>query len=342
MNEAHEIKLSETERVIWLCPRGEIVDSKGTRLDLDADVDAPEEGKLTWATAVQSLRDFIAGYHAPFLLEHTGDGLTNGEIVRVAALTEEEQVSAGIPAEKVKGEALFAVADLHPVLAAAYDDRRLTRTSPHIVMGYLDDAGTTWPLAVLELSAVSKPRQTSRHITTNHLRGVQLSESTPRITMPTSQEVEMGDMETRMAALEEAIATLMGDYESRMAEPDEEAKMGEDKPDSELSELAQQVAELTRENAQIKAKAKVDAVLSERIVPADKVELLKSLALGDDATFAGVVSMLPKAERITAPAAGIGSAPQGSLVERAKALAAEKGIKFSEALSTIGKQGVTL
>lgn len=342
------MQLSETERVIWLCPRGEIVGSGGTRLNLDAETDAPEDGELTWATAVQSLRDFIAGYHAPVLFEHESDGMTYGEVRRVVALTAEQQADAGIPEERIKGDAVFGVVELHAVLADAYDDGRLTRTSPHFVMGYLDDEGTEWPLAMLELSAVSKPRQTRRHITTDHLRGVQLSESTPRITMSAFQEDKVDEaMEKRLAALEEAIATLMGDYESRMAEPDEEEEMGDEKPESELSELAQQVAELTRENAQIKAKAKVDAVLAERIVPADKVEVLKALALGDDATFRGVVEMLPKANRRTAPVGGVSASlsevtPKTPL-ERAQALMAEReGLKLSEALKEVGRQEVAL
>ncbi|NRA58103.1 MAG: hypothetical protein HRU13_08350, partial [Phycisphaerales bacterium] len=181
MNEAHEIKLSDTERVIWLCPRGEIVGSNGTRLGLDGNADEHTEGDLTWDTAMDSLSRFVAGYHPPILFEHDSDGFTRGEVVRVVPMTEEEQAAAGIPADKIKGEAAFGVANFHPSMAQAYDEGLLTRTSPHFVMGYVDDEGTEWPLAMLELSAVSKPRQTRRHITTNHLRGVQLSESTPRI-----------------------------------------------------------------------------------------------------------------------------------------------------------------
>lgn len=330
--------LSENERIFWLCPRGEIVAGDGTRLGLDGESDRWDEGSLTWETALSSLNEFVAGYHPPIIFEHKVDGFTYGEVVRVVGLTEEEQLARGIPAERIKGEAAFAVANLHPLLADAYDDGRLTRTSPHLAMGYLDSAGKRWPLAVLELSAVSKPRQTSRHITTNHLRGVMLSESSPRITMSASEEGKVDEaMEKRLAALEETAAKMAAFMEKYMEgdggeddDPPQAQAAEEDPPQAQASEpataqlsepdartqvlltelsasneaLTKKVEQLENERNRAEAAHAVDAAYAERHLAAEKRDRYIEIYLSDKAAFEEIVAAAPKANRITRPVVG--------------------------------------
>jgi len=143
--------LSDDERPFWLFPFGEIVASSGVRLHLDADKDAPEEGKLTRATALQSLRDWVAHYRPPMLREHERDGRAHGEIVRVIEVTQAQAAEWGV---EQRGDAVWGVARLRGQMLADYDDGLLRTTSPHLAMSYTDDEGTVWPLAMLELSAV--------------------------------------------------------------------------------------------------------------------------------------------------------------------------------------------
>lgn len=367
MSGAHTIQLSESDRVVWLCPRGSIVDSSGVSVDLDASVDAPKEGKLTWLTFISTLNDFLGGYAAPILREHKSDGMTYGSVPRVVPLTADEQRAAGIPDEQVKGEAAFAVCDLGPELLEAYDAGRLTRTSPHFVLEWTDDEGTTWPIAMLELSAVSKPRQTRRHVTADFLRGVRLSESAPRITMSSIEEDGMDEkMETRLAALEESVSAITPMMERMSAfmekymeaeKPEVEATEGGDDDNEEGSqmsessaviELSERVKELEREKAETEANAKVEIALRERQIQPEQREPLKSLALFDGDLFDKVVAGYPKANRITSPAGGVGvqlgeTGEPKTALERARALQKENpDMKLSEALKQVGRKEVTL
>lgn len=345
--------LSDDERPFWLFPFGEIVASSGVRLHLDADKDAPEEGKLTRATALQSLRDWVAHYRPPMLREHERDGRAHGEIVRVIEVTQAQAAEWGV---EQRGDAVWGVARLRGQMLADYDDGLLRTTSPHLAMSYTDDEGTVWPLAMLELSAVSDPRQKGRQVTTDRLSGVRLSESEPRITITQTHEVQMGEeYEARLASCESKLADIeeaMGEMKSMLgqlmegaSEEEESEEMADGNPEEEMSDkpraeqaiiaklaqenaaLAERVKAVEQERAQERASALVEAAYSERTLdPAKRGEYME-LALKDSALFELAISAAPKHTRKVGSTVGTGVVAKGApgSAERFEELMAEHG-----------------
>ena len=347
--------LSDDERPFWLFPFGEIVASSGVRLHLDADKDAPEEGKLTRATALQSLRDWVAHYRPPMLREHERDGRAHGEIVRVIEVTQAQAAEWGV---EQRGDAVWGVARLRGQMLADYDDGLLRTTSPHLAMSYTDDEGTVWPLAMLELSAVSDPRQKGRQVTTDRLSGVRLSESSPRITITLSNEENMGEeYEARLASCESKLAEIdesLGEMKSMLGQlmegesKEESEEMADGNPDEEMSEkpnapraeqaiiaklaqenaaLAERVKAVEQERAQERANALVEAAYSERTLDPAKRDEYLGLALKDSSLFELAISAAPKHTRKVGSTVGTGVVAKGApgSAERFEELMAEHG-----------------
>lgn len=335
--------LSEDERPFWIFPRGQIVAGSGVTLDLDASEDAPVEGRLTWATAVQSVQDWIAHYRPPVLREHERNGESYGEIVRVVEVTQAQAAEWGVAQ---RGDALWGVARLHAQMRDAYDDGRVRTTSPHLAMPYTDDEGTAWPLAMLELSAVSDPRQKGRQVTTDNLSGVRLSESSPRITITRTHEAKMGEeYEARLASCEVALAEIreqLAAFADQMGQlmdagaaqvGDSEAEEMTDPRDATVAKLASELdavraahAELLEERATERAALAVDAALSERRLDENKRDHYIQIAKTNQALFAEIVAVAPeRPKRKIGSRVGTALSEGGSMEDRLEALASEHG-----------------
>lgn len=353
--------LSEDERPFWLFPFGRIVAGSGVTLDLDASEDEPSEGRLTRATALKSIQDWIAHYRPPILREHERNGEAYGEIVRVVEVTQKQAAEWGV---EQRGDAVWGVARLHPTMRDAYDDGRLRTTSPHLAMGYVDDEGTQWPLVMHELSAVSDPRQKGRQVTTDVLSGVRLSESSPRITITRTHEAKMGEeYEARLASCEAAlgeiqdkladIADKMGqlmeaeseDESEEMAEGADEEMSEDDPRDATIAKLAADLdamkaahAKLQEERATERATIAVDAALSERALDESKRDHYIKIAKSDHALFAEIVAVAPeRPKRKIGSSVGTPLSEGGSMEERLEALAAEHG-SYAAAYDILAKE----
>lgn len=349
--------LSDDERPFWLFPFGEIVAGSGVKLDLDADEDEPSEGRLTRATALKSMQEWISHYRPPILREHERNGESYGEIVRVVEVTEEQAREWDV---EQRGDAVWGVARLHPTMRDAYDDGRLRTTSPHLAMSYTDDEGTLWPLAMLELSAVSDPRQKGRQVTTDRLSGVRLSESSPRITITQTHEAKMGEeYEARLASCEAALVEIkeqLADVADKMGQlmegESESEEMADDKPDKEMSEgktdeqmsegddprdaiierLSNDLAKMQDERATERAELRVDAALAERQLDPSRRDHYVEIAKSNQALFDEIVAVAP--ER---PQRKVGSSVGTGVTGKSAPGSVERFLELKEELGSASK-----
>jgi len=294
-------------RTFWLFPLGKIHASSSV-IDLDASEDDPAAGKLTRETALRSAREWLDTYQPPVLVEHRRDGMVLGRVVKLACKSREDLAEQGLIASE---DAVLASLELDDEVAEHYDRGRIEYCSPGLSLGYTDDQGKVWPLAITEVSLTGDPRMKTRQPRASTLRDIQLSES--RLTGPhyrvvalsgggdnrnreevipmyenpdKDQKMADGEESPDLAAMMAELARRLDDLEARMSADDDAEEMADGKgPEEEMSDktVAVQLSERDRKIDALEAKlATVEAERAHEKAVAHVEAALSDRAIGPE------------------------------------------------------------
>lgn len=237
----------DNERVLWALPKGQITDADGNVWDLDAAEYDPDRRSVPWSDVVKLVPKWTAAHNFPILFEHRVNGLVDGTAKRAVVMTREEAAEQGI--DQPTDEAVYIVAALADATLAEYDAGRLPYQSPRIRLGYVDDDGEHWKIALPEVSFTANPRVKMKH--SRNLTEARFSEGEymAEDTAPAAMTID-----DRVSALEQTVADLASAVAAMTATPEvkevEEVEMA-CKPetamsdDSEVAQLRAEVARLT-------------------------------------------------------------------------------------------------
>lgn len=229
----------DNERVLWALPKGQITDADGHVWDLDAPAYDPSTRSVPWSDVVSLVPKWTAAHNFPILFEHRVNGLVDGTAKRAVVMTREEAAGHGI--DQPTDEAIYIVAALNDDTLADYDAGRLPYQSPRIRLGYVDDDGEHWRIALPEVSFTANPRVKMKH--SRNLTEARFNDGgeMPEDTAPAMT------IDDRVAALEQTVADLASTVAALTAKPEEvEEVEGVEVPMSDDSEIAQLRAEVSR------------------------------------------------------------------------------------------------
>lgn len=321
----YSIALSDApRRLIWALPRGRVmVRERGPVWDLDADTTDPASLRWRWDDAVASLRDWLAEYRPPVIVEHGSDGPTRdpetgiplafGHVVGAHVVTQADAAEYDVD---LKSDAIFLEIEATERLAELLDARAVPYTSPGLRADYTDDEGQHWPLIVKELTLTLDPRQKRRqptHAETAPLSALLSEGYTMQDETPT-EAPDLAEMVKALSALAERLTAVESKI-AEMAEPDggSEGEPAEDSADmsesGEVAALRQRVAELEAAAARAKSTAAVDALLSEREIAESARAALVSLHMRSPAEVEAICRAAPKrgTSLKRAPVSGVGA-----------------------------------
>lgn len=330
----HSITLSDgARRLVWALPRGAFLPrAGGPTWDLDADATEPAKFRFRWADAVASLRDWLAGYAPPVLVDHRATlpgAEAFGVVTGVYEVTEAEARAAGV---EQAGDALYLTIEPRADIAELFDAGGLPYTSPCLRADYTDDEGRHWPIILRELSFTNDPRQKRRQVPTTAaapLAAALLSE------VPVEEaeiEVKADPVAALSAIVEDLVARVVALESAKMADAPPAAE-----PVAEMSETAQ----LRRQLATLTAERDVDALLSDReLAPGARAHLIGLHAAGHAAAVKAIVAAAPKrgTTLTRAPLAGTAELSDATPEQRARALANAEKISLAEAWNRVSAQ----
>ena len=293
-------------RTFWLFPFGKIHASSAV-IDLDASEDDPGAGKLTRETALRSAQEWLETYQPPVLIEHKRDGMVLGRVVKLACKSREQLADDGVIASE---DAVLASLELDDEVAEHYERGRIEYCSPGLALGYTDDAGKVWPLAITEVSLTGDPRMKTRQPRASTLREIQLSdrldkpvyrvvamsgggdnrtttEVIPMYDNPDKkQEMADGEESPDMAAMLAEVMRRLDDLEARMSAEDDAEEMADGNgPEEEMSDktVAVQLSERDRKIDALEAKlATVEAERAHEKAVAHVEAALSDRAIGPE------------------------------------------------------------
>lgn len=344
---------------------------RGKVLDLDAEADDMQAGRLTWATAADSLTRWAASYSASLLRVHEDEGHDYGHTVlgESRVLTVAEQVERGIVAPKADGF-FVRVRLTDPATVEQFRAGQLSFVSPHLHIGLAGDDGQLWPCAYHEISLTANPVQKARQIPVRSLAGVALSHAQSEDEMSKQQAAKLADpaagpdegaapdmearltnLEAQIAALAEAVAKMAAPpvEEPMMTDPEEKMSATDTAIDALRAELAQAQAKIAAMEAEKARAAAVEALSSKEIE--GSTDALLSLAVSSPEAFAVALSALPsKRARNTQRAPGLAvqvkpeptdPTDRKALLSAALAYKAEHGCSMQTALIEVGATTIT-